>query len=179
MKLTNYHRDAFVLGVMNDLPDNRVDEIVHGELKAIIDKHLPKAVLEMLQSEKLQHYLGRKCIVLPLGITNFNYPIPDELDYWYEWLDVVAKEVRVEVEAVIAKGNKLVNERLELQEKLKSAIKSVSTVKQALAFFPEFAKYLPTETELTKNLPAVQNLVANLNEAGWPKERKPAAKKLD
>lgn len=61
-----------------------------------------------------------------------------------------------------------------LNNKLNSVIRSVTTVKQATKLLPEFAKYLPEDTEETKetkDLPTVTNLVADLVSAGWPKNQ--------
>jgi hypothetical protein len=62
-------------------------------------------------------------------------------------------------------------EREALQNKLTQTIHSINTVKQAHDLMPEFAKYLPEVVEKTKQLPAVANLVADLNKAGWPPKK--------
>lgn len=57
-----------------------------------------------------------------------------------------------------------------VQSKLTCAVNACSTLKQLETMLPEFKKYFPTETEPTKNLPAVANLVADLTKLGWPKK---------
>ena len=53
---------------------------------------------------------------------------------------------------------------------LTNAIKGCRTLAQLKKIFPEFEKYLPTEQQPTKNLPALANVVADLAKLGWPKK---------
>ena len=46
---------------------------------------------------------------------------------------------------------------------------TVFTVDKFFEAFPEFEKYLPSEAQPTKNLPALANVVADLSKLGWPK----------
>jgi hypothetical protein len=60
--------------------------------------------------------------------------------------------------------------RAQAENKLRHAFEGINTLKQALATFPEFKKYYPTEDEPTKNLPALANVMADLSKLGWPKK---------
>jgi hypothetical protein len=60
-------------------------------------------------------------------------------------------------------------QRREVYEKLKGIIDGCTTLKQLKTLLPEFEKYMPSEIPLTKNLPAVANVVADLTKLGWPK----------
>ena len=44
---------------------------------------------------------------------------------------------------------------------------------QALEILPEFAKYLPQERDgkVIRSMPVIANLVADLMQAGWPKDK--------
>ena len=55
-------------------------------------------------------------------------------------------------------------------KQLESAIKGCNTLNALKKAFPEFEKYLPTEAQPTKNLPALANVVADLSTLGWPKK---------
>lgn len=60
----------------------------------------------------------------------------------------------------------------EAQYNLKNAVMACTTLKALETTFPEFKKYYPTETQPTKNLPALANVVADLSKLGWPKGEK-------
>lgn len=64
-----------------------------------------------------------------------------------------------------------------LKAKLTAAIAACFTLKQAKERLPEFVKYLPTDRDSTgtSNLPAVANLVADLVQLGWPKDKEAQA----
>lgn len=75
------------------------------------------------------------------------------------------------VAAIFEGLDKAMNEREKLECRIYGAVNSVSTVKAFRQRFPEFAKYLPEEAQAT-NLPADANLITDLMQAGWPKEKK-------
>ncbi len=60
----------------------------------------------------------------------------------------------------------------EAKHNLTNAIMACTTLKALETTFPEFKKYFPTETQPTKNLPALANVVADLSKLGWPKGEK-------
>lgn len=53
---------------------------------------------------------------------------------------------------------------------LEAAVNGCRTLGALKKAFPEFEKYLPTEAQPTKNLPALANVVADLSKLGWPKK---------
>jgi hypothetical protein len=55
------------------------------------------------------------------------------------------------------------------RDNLEMAVMACNTLKQLADTFPEFQKYMPTEQQPTKNLPALANVVADLSKLGWPK----------
>lgn len=59
-----------------------------------------------------------------------------------------------------------------LRKQLTAVIASCSTLKQAKETLPEFIKYLPGEpgNVVGHTLPVVDDLVADLSKAGWPKK---------
>ena len=67
--------------------------------------------------------------------------------------------------------------RGDLYQKLKGVIEACTTLKKLKELLPEFEAYFPTEAEPTKNLPAVANLVTDMMQMGWPKDKRKLAKK--
>lgn len=59
--------------------------------------------------------------------------------------------------------------RRQAKQQLEKAISGFTTTQQIAKAYPEFAKYLPTDAQLSKNLPALANVVADLAKLGWPK----------
>ena len=72
--------------------------------------------------------------------------------------------------AAILKPYKDANDqRSSVGKRIEGIIEGCSTLKQLKTLLPEFEKYMPSEAEPTKNLPAVANVVADLTKLGWPK----------
>ena len=56
-------------------------------------------------------------------------------------------------------------------QRLRSAVDSCTTRKQLMDRLPEFEKYYPAaDVPMSKNLPALANVVADLAKLGWPKK---------
>ncbi len=181
MKLNNSQRQAFVRAVMQDVP--QVDYTT--QLKTAVQDYLyhlaPADVRKLYDDESLRKYLTLGSVSLyreDVGFTDiYLVPYGESGNLWGRpdmridlskadespALGVIKSLVTSKVQQRIAHAN--------LEQKLTGAINSVNTLKQALELLPEFAKYLPEEQTVTKQLPAVANLVADLNKAGWPKTK--------
>lgn len=172
MKLTTYHREAFVNGVMGDVPEEDIDGPVHDYVKKLLREKLPATIVATIDNPKLCPYIRTTYIHFPGRTNNFEYAVPENL--WPGFKQSMTKSQTETLEKLMleadAKGDKVQN----LVASLKGAIASVTTLKQALELFPEFTKYLPAGTEKASNLPMVVNVVADLVKAGWPKDKKPA-----
>lgn len=162
MKLTNYHRDAFVLSVMDDVPQEDYQEQYRAAVLADAAAQLPPKVRAVWDNAELRHYLkvstvypvtGAGSVMIPSGDSDFD-------------LSSKAKETCQNL-ANLTKAQYL--HRKELERKLKSIAKSCSTRKALATALPEFEKYLPAETETTRNLPVIANVVTDFIKAGWPK----------
>lgn len=71
------------------------------------------------------------------------------------------------IDKLIAQDNHLAN----LRKKLETMFAGIKTKKQAMRVAPEFEKYYPNEVTQTSNLPVVTEVISDLVEAGWPKDK--------
>lgn len=183
MRLTNSQRDAFVLAVLHDVP--RVD--YHIQLKTCVQDYLyqlaPAHIQEAYANPATRKYLTLGSVHIYREDVGFNdmylVPYAEHNNRWGR------PEMRIEldkaeekpalgvIKALVSSMKAQTAEREALQNKLKQTIYSFTTVKSAREAMPEFAKYLPEIEEKTKNLPAISNLVSDLNKAGWPANKKP------
>lgn len=181
MRLNNSQRDAFVRAVMQDVPTVDYKEQLRTAIQDYLYNIAPAEVKVLYDNEKLRKYLTLGSVsvyredvgftdmyLVPYGVDGNRWGRPDfriDLSKAEEnpALGVIKSLVISKTEQRIAHAN--------LENKLRQTIYSVTTLKQALELMPEFAKYLPEEVVATKQLPAVANLVADLNKAGWPKQQ--------
>jgi muconolactone delta-isomerase len=174
MKLTKLQRDAFISAVMNDVPmiDYRERARVALQKKAI---DLLPAKLKALHKD-FGHWFKTDIIwKMPGRLRNVSVvshndnetmkQMQADGDFWAS----IEEMARLDTEQDDA--------RTALHSKLHAVIYSCTTVKQAHEQLPEFAKYLPDPDAPTdRSVPVVANLVADLTAAGWPKDKKPAAR---
>ena len=166
MRLTKHDKDAFVRAVLDDVPYVDYSE----QARKLAMKHLISLLPENVRtayhvnpewiisyhvslSRYLQGFYGPA-----LGYDSYEN-FPDELKEQLAELSDAAKEQS--------------SVRNTLEDKVTGLINSVTTLKAALKNFPEFAKYLPADRDEagTANLPAA-NVIADLTNAGWPKDKK-------
>lgn len=165
MKLTTHIRNAFVSAVMNDVPkidyQEQAEKLVQKEARAAF----PPKLRGVFDDAELRCYLRTdKCISLTRGLQSRYFTAPHD----YKISEELLKKLIGMGELAAAQDAT----RKALETKLSAAAASVTTRKALAELLPEFAKYLPVEAEVTKNLPAVQNIVADFSKAGWPKGTK-------
>lgn len=154
MNLTKIHKQAIVRAVMQDLPP--IDAVARANaVKEAIVKAMSPEVRKLYKAKP--HALRHESVSYadPHSRWSMSTPIGD-----------VTKE---QLKEILAPYEKQEQERTEARRKLEIAFEGIRTLKQALTTFPEFKKYMPTEAEPTKNLPALANVVADLSKLGWPK----------
>lgn len=149
MKLTKYMKEGIARAIIADIPE-RDDAIIQTELQAAAVAAMSPEVAQLYRTHP--GALKVESVYLNTAFRRFYVTVGD-IDHQklfdpYEAVD---------------------NERNMTKGRLKEAIMSCSTLKQLQAMFPEFIKYMPTEDEPTKNLPALANVVADLVKMGWPK----------
>lgn len=157
MKLTKYQKEGIVRAIMADVPSVQTAETareIRAKLFAALDPEL-----QAIETK------------FPGSLKTGWVPLARNYDHRDLQSDVVVGNLtESQVEKITEPYNNKLNERRELENKLKDVFNSLSTVKQAHEAFPEFAKYLPTVAQPTKNLPALANLVADMTRLGWPKQ---------
>jgi hypothetical protein len=157
MNLTIFHRQAFVRAVMDDTP-RMDDEQTRRDLQTALVKAMsPVARRAYKQAPKALKYRT----VYNLFDRQGHNLIVGDADF-----DKVAKP-----------WSEKVDHRHQAQERLKSIVNGCRTLKQLQQMLPEFTRYMPGEATPSKNLPVVANVVTNLVELGWPKDRKNQAGK--
>ena len=171
MKLTKYHKETFVEGVMRDIPktdySDRVAKIVHDDMEKQASPALKRALADreirpmLLSSETYyvesihvdNRFYGRYDVGMSSVPIHKGYSATDDAKARIAELMTLAVTQHIERKA--------------LREKVTSAIGACSTLKVALERMPEFAKYMPEEASPTSFLPAIANLAADLINAGW------------
>ena len=166
MRLNKYHKDAFVEAVLQDLPSTDYDEIAQKLVRESFVEKMPAKVRAVYDDKEVRHWLGNEWIYMPGSLQNFYFAAGSNsgsaLSALKERLDELNEAKQEQFRKREAFGLKI-----------RAAIDSCQTRKQALELMPEFEKYLPKDTTSTgvSNLPVINNLVAELVQAGWPKEK--------
>jgi hypothetical protein len=169
MRLTQYHRQAFVSAVMNDVPEIDYDEIVHKLAQDHLVERMPPKVRAVFDDKQLRHYLTTTRTYFPGSVASAEF-YGDEGDcYWWKQVP----ELSAKISEVLQQANKHHEQRNELERKLRAVAKSCTTRAALAKALPEFEKYLPAEDAPSTNLPALANVVADFVQAGWPKGKKP------
>jgi hypothetical protein len=184
MRLTNTHRQAFILAVMNDVPDLK-DLPEYKEVIRVIDdqlkRRLPEVIYSVYKDKELKKYLNsfhgfsdfpaRLAKVANSMHREESYKIYSEFGRFPISVDVdsdrkVTKALENYLEKMI--------ERSKIRTSITQLIHGVSTLNRAKEILPkELHKYLPAEASNTgsnsdRSLPVVTNVIYQLRDAGWP-----------
>lgn len=160
MRLTTYHKQAFVRAVLDDVPSVDYQAQMQRLLVDAAIAAMPEPVKKIYKDPKLKDWVKHSFFSTPSNFSNVCVPVPHPEDLRNPELDAQVK--------VLADAHyKQRDDRIALRHKLECAIGGCNTIKQAHTLLPEFAAYLPEEDKPTKNLPAVANLAVSLMEAGW------------
>ena len=155
MNLDKYTKQSIVTSIMNDLPP--IDKARRtNEIKAAIVKAMSPEVRKLYKTKP--GALRTKCVAYTHEYRTWGDEIP------------VGDVTDAQIREITAPYEKEENERADMKRKLTGAFDGIRTLKAALKTFPEFKKYMPTEAEPTKNLPALANVMADLSKLGWPKK---------
>ena len=169
MKLTKQDRELFVDAVMEDVPSIDYDNLAQVAVRDVLLAAAPKPVKELYKLH-------------PSWLDGNHVRTPDGLNTIYTKLrapedssDTLASQYPQLWEQMTEWGVKARAEREErkaLRIKLNAMIAGHTTLKSATDALPEFVKYLPWDRDVVKDrsMPAVANVVADLMNAGWPKE---------
>lgn len=175
-RLNTSIRSAFVNAVLQDTP--RVDYA--EQRRKVIQDHLfdiaPPALLRVYKDHDLRRFLRLDHVSYATAAGNNmswglgKYWLVPEDNYTYK---ITNAAIVKQLHAIDAQESAQVDQRLELERKLRATILAFNTVKQARDALPEFGKYLPDEDDpKCKTLPAITDLVTDLVKAGWPDKGK-------
>jgi hypothetical protein len=155
MKLTKLHKQAIVRAIIQDIPP--IDKEARAlAINAAIVKAMSPEVRKLFKTH-------------PTALRTQSVAYTNPFRQWGN--DVTVGDVTDEkIKEIIKPYEKQEEERRGAETRLSHAFAGINTLKQALATFPEFKKYYPTEAEPTKNLPALANVMADLSKLGWPKK---------
>ncbi len=151
MKLTKYEKEAIVRAIMQDVP-TKPDNILKAEIQAAF-------VAGMSDPIKKLHKTHPNALKTD-GVSSWDTGLPYRVEF------IVGD---ADVEKAIKPFKSQKEARDEAKNKLNAAVMGCNTLAQLKKLLPEFISYFPSETEPTKNLPAVANMVADLSKLGWPK----------
>lgn len=158
MKLTKTLREAFVRAAMGDVPSVDFHQQIQKAVTADALVLMPPDVRTAYKKHpeyfaNVGHYFQGGGYIYAPAPTGIKFP------------ESLHKEVARLTDLESAQAV----ERKTLRANLMGAANSVTTIKALADLLPEFAQYLPVEEPISKNLPALANLVADFTKAGWPK----------
>lgn len=172
MRLTTDMKKAFVKRVMLDTPNRgaELDQRIRDEVVKAAVETLPKEVAAIWNNETIRGYICNYYANIPApgAVPNIGVTVPGGSYAGIEKLrsqDWFKALIRDYAEGWLT--------WMEIDTKLSATIANVTTLKALKALLPELDKYMPVETETSKNPPAVANLISDMVKAGWPKDGKP------
>ena len=159
MKLTKYDKQAIVKAIMADVPKS--DKVKRrAEIQAAIVKAMSPTVRKVFKEspQALREHHVHGDLTYDGDWKSRTVVVGDVTD---DVLEAILKPYRDEDEAIYA-----------AHIKLRGAVDSCTTRKALMDRLPEFEKYFPAEgAPISKNLPALANVVADLSKLGWPKKK--------
>ena len=158
MRLDKYARASIVKAIMADVP--KPDKVKRREdLQAAIVKAMSPDVRKVFKAT-------------PGALKTYHFG--DVLYDGYSWntRDLVVGDVpQKKLDELVKPYEDEDDARRAAQCKLEGAIEGCTTRKALMTRLPEFEKYFPAETApLSKSLPALANVMADLSKLGWPKK---------
>lgn len=155
MKLNKYQKESIVRAIMDDVPKPNV---------AAVKKEVQEGIVKLMTPAVRKVYKET-----PEALTKEYYSaLYDDKD-WNSRFVILGNVTKAQVDVLMEPLNKQNRLRNDTRTRLEGVVKSCSTLKQLKDLLPEFVKYFPTEVEPTKNVPAIANIVTDLNKLGWPK----------
>ncbi len=158
MKLTKYDKQAIVKAIMADVPKP--------------DKTKRRAAIQDAVVKAMSPAVRKVFKEIPGALRDEHV---GDLIYDGTWASrgIVVGDVAAEVLETILKPYKDEDDAIyAAHNKLRGAVDSCTTRKALMERLPEFEKYFPAESApLSKSLPALANVVADLSKLGWPKDK--------
>lgn len=184
MRLTQTIRDAYVKGIMADVPYVDYEERASKIARQTVIDNLPEQIRKLYIDPKFSGYVNtsnyESCsfFIAERGhkfgrVTNF--PCSENMAVKQEFIQRVTALLQPDLQSLYDKSKAQYDQRQELIRTVTALANSVGTVKALREAMPEFGKYLPTEFEKAKHsLVVIQDVAKKFKEAGWPGGKKPA-----
>ena len=161
MRLTAKSRAALVEAVMSDVPKTDY----HAQIERIIKREafaLLPTEIQNLPTDLIKSFVHRGYFSPFIGLSVYVFCDKDEVLFGILREKLRADNVYKELcDKAVAQRETL----RKIKTEVKQAIESCSTDKQIRERYPEFAKYLPTVSDVP-NLPTVP-IIEHLKAAGW------------
>ena len=161
MRLTTKSKDALVEAVMSDIPKTdyhaQIEQIIKREAFALLPTEI-----QNLPTDLINAFVSRQYFMAFIGLSVWLFCDKDEVIF-----DILREKLQAD-NVYKELCDKAVSQRETLRKiktEVKQAIESCSTYKQVRERYPEFAKYLPTVSDVP-NPPAVP-VIEHLKAAGW------------
>lgn len=175
MRLTQTLRQAFVNAVMQDVPMTDYVELIRARALEVVRPLADPRVLELWDDPKTRGLVAYRA-VHPGGVHVAIPPLTEEAERALGKSSYRGEEISDDVLRKLCLERQVQDEaQASLRRKLQGVVDGCNTGKQLREALPEFAKYLPEPSLVTKNLPALANVVADFAAAGWPKGKEPVA----
>ena len=156
MKLNKYTKQAIVRAIMADVP--KPDKTKrHAAVQAAIVKAMSP------ECRKVYNKTPKALVTHHVGETTY-----DGCN-WHTREVIKGDVAEVQVKAILKPYEEEDEAYRKARGQLEAAVEGCSTLNALKKAFPEFEKYMPLESQPTKNLPALANVVADLSKLGWPK----------
>ncbi len=170
MNLNQFHRDAFVLGVLRDTPKVDYQPEFSRLVRDSVAKRMPKELRAIAHRDDVSPWLETHYFTA--GGNSGLHSVQVFTTRGGRYHDFSGEP---EIKKVIEKAREQQQAREHLKLKLEAMIKPCRTLKQAkLMIPPELHGYLPSPEAKSENLPAVTGLMEDLHKMGWPDEKKAA-----
>ena len=161
MRLTAKSRAALIEAIMSDVPKTDYHEQIEQIIKREAFALLPMEI-QNLPTDLINAFVSRQYFMAFIGLSVWLFCDKDEVIF-----DILREKLQAD-NVYKELCDKAVSQRETLRKiktEVKQAIESCSTDKQARERYPEFAKYLPTISDIP-NLPTVP-IIEHLKTAGW------------
>ena len=161
MRLTAKSRAALIEAIMSDVPKTDYHEQIEQIIKREAFALLPMEI-QNLPTDLINAFVSRQYFMAFIGLSVWLFCDKDEVIF-----DILREKLQAD-NVYKELCDKAVSQRETLRKiktEVKQAIESCSTYKQVRERYPEFAKYLPTVSDVP-NPPTVP-VIEHLKAAGW------------
>lgn len=170
MRLTKYDKEAFVKAVVDDIPTVDYNEIASKKARDWLNTLIPEAILVLIKTHGANYFRSRH-VSLPAHLADIQAFGPSDFESG-KFIQVKNPELWAELVELGQKKHEQEQAIDAMRRQARGVIESCHTLKSAKERLPEFEKYLPKERSGSgiTTLP-VANFVADLVQAGWPKDK--------